>query len=40
MRQVMEVFPGAELTEIRSLAPPEPAAAAAEDDADDDDDED
>jgi DNA polymerase III subunit gamma/tau len=40
VRQVMEVFPGAELTEIRSLAPPEPAAAAAEDDTDDDDDED
>jgi DNA polymerase III subunit gamma/tau len=37
VRQVMEVFPGAELTEIRSLAPPEPAAAAAEDDNDDDD---
>jgi DNA polymerase-3 subunit gamma/tau len=37
VRQVMEVFPGAELTEIRSLAPPEPAAAAAEDDTDDDD---
>jgi DNA polymerase-3 subunit gamma/tau len=37
VRQVMEVFPGAELTEIRSIAPPEPAAAAAEDESDDDD---
>jgi DNA polymerase-3 subunit gamma/tau len=38
VRQVMEVFPGAELTEVRSLAPPEPAAAAPEDETDDDDD--
>jgi DNA polymerase III subunit gamma/tau len=36
VRQVMQVFPGAEVTEIRTLAPPEPAAAAAEDDSDDD----
>jgi len=28
---VMEVFPGAELTEIRQLAPPEAAPAPAED---------
>jgi DNA polymerase-3 subunit gamma/tau len=40
VRQVMEVFPGAELTEVRSLAPPEPAAAAPEEDNDDDEDED
>ncbi len=39
VRQVMEVFPGAELTEIRSLAPPEPAAATVDDDSDDDDEE-
>jgi DNA polymerase-3 subunit gamma/tau len=40
VRQVMEVFPGAEVTEIRNLAPPETAAAAVEDDSDDDDEED
>ena len=34
------VFPGAEVTEIRTLAPPEPAAATVEDDSDDDDAED
>jgi DNA polymerase III subunit gamma/tau len=37
VRQVMEVFPGAELTEVRQLAPPEVAAAPEDDDADDDD---
>ncbi len=31
VRQVMEVFPGAELTEIRHIAPPEAEAAPAED---------
>ncbi len=40
VRQVMQVFPGAEVTEIRTLAPPEPAAATVEDDSDDDDAED
>jgi DNA polymerase-3 subunit gamma/tau len=40
VRQVMQVFPGAEVTEIRTLAPPEPATAAADDDSDDDDAED
>ncbi len=40
VRQVMQVFPGAEVTEIRNLAPPEPAAATVEDDSDDDDAED
>ena len=38
VRQVMEVFPGAELTDIRTLAPPEPAAAANPDDDDEDED--
>ena len=37
VRQVMEVFPGAELTDIRTLAPPEPAAAPADETEDDDD---
>jgi DNA polymerase III subunit gamma/tau len=37
VRQVMEVFPGAELTDIRTLAPPEPAAAANPDDDEDED---
>jgi DNA polymerase-3 subunit gamma/tau len=37
VRQVMDVFPGAELTDIRTLAPPEPAAAATIDDDDDED---
>ena len=37
VRQVMDVFPGAELTDIRTLAPPEPAAAANPDDDDDED---
>jgi DNA polymerase-3 subunit gamma/tau len=32
VRGVMEVFPGAELIEVRQLAEPEPAAAPAEDD--------
>jgi DNA polymerase III subunit gamma/tau len=32
IQSVMQVFPGAELTEIRQIAPPEPAAAPAEDD--------
>jgi DNA polymerase-3 subunit gamma/tau len=39
VRQVMQVFPGAELTEIRTLAPPEPAATPTEE-RDDDEDED
>ncbi|HEY1425170.1 MAG TPA: DNA polymerase III subunit gamma/tau, partial [Caulobacteraceae bacterium] len=34
VRQVMAVFPGAELTEIRTLAPPEPAGAPADDETD------
>jgi DNA polymerase-3 subunit gamma/tau len=34
VRQVMEVFPGAELTEIRTIAPPEPGVAPTEDDDD------
>jgi DNA polymerase-3 subunit gamma/tau len=37
VRQVMDVFPGAELTDIRTLAPPEPAAAATTEDEDDED---
>jgi DNA polymerase-3 subunit gamma/tau len=37
VRQVMEVFPGAELTDIRTLAPPEPAVAANPDDEVDED---
>ncbi|HEX3408252.1 MAG TPA: DNA polymerase III subunit gamma/tau, partial [Caulobacteraceae bacterium] len=37
VRQLMEVFPGAELTDIRTLAPPEPAAAANPDDDEDED---
>jgi len=37
VRQVMEVFPGAELTEIRHLAPPETAAPTPEEDDDDED---
>jgi DNA polymerase-3 subunit gamma/tau len=32
VRQVMEVFPGAELTEVRVIAPPEAAPAPADDD--------
>jgi DNA polymerase-3 subunit gamma/tau len=39
VQSVMQVFPGAELTEIRQIAPPEPAAAPAEDDAEDEEDE-
>jgi DNA polymerase-3 subunit gamma/tau len=38
IQSVMQVFPGAELTEIRQIAPPEPAAAPAEDEAEDEDD--
>ncbi|HEX3919707.1 MAG TPA: DNA polymerase III subunit gamma/tau [Caulobacteraceae bacterium] len=34
VRQVMQVFPGAELTEIRTIAPPEPGVAPTEDDDD------
>ena len=37
VRQVMEVFPGAELTEVRQIAPPEPAAAGTGEDDDDED---
>jgi DNA polymerase-3 subunit gamma/tau len=32
VRQVLQVFPGAELTEVRQIAPPEPATAPADED--------
>jgi len=38
VRQVMQIFPGAELTEIRNIAPPEVAATPADEEADDEDD--
>jgi DNA polymerase-3 subunit gamma/tau len=38
VRQVMEIFPGAELTEIRNIAPPEVAASPSDEDAEEEDD--
>jgi DNA polymerase-3 subunit gamma/tau len=38
VQSVMQVFPGAELTEIRQIAPPEGAAAPADEEARDEDD--
>jgi DNA polymerase-3 subunit gamma/tau len=38
VQSVMQVFPGAELAEVRQIAPPEVATAAADDDAEDEDD--
>jgi len=40
VRQVMQIFPGAELTEIRHIAPPEVAATPADEEPEDDDSED
>jgi hypothetical protein len=37
VQSVMQVFPGAELTEIRHIAAPEAEPAPADDDADDED---
>jgi len=40
VRQVMEIFPGAELTEVRNIAPPDVAATPADEDAEDEDEDD